>query len=197
MSSKKNIKMSLSTLFLMLVIVGILGVLTSVVVVLGQGILVEEVEAKVMIGDYERERPERVKGPIKQEIEVTKVVEVPIEVPIVIEEIVNPFKLKEIGEYSLTAYCPCVICCEQYAAPPLNKTGAIGAGVYEGITVAVDPSKIPYGTKLYIEGLGVRIAADCGGAIKGNKIDVYYETHKEALASGFGHTLRKVYIIEE
>ncbi|MFA9397841.1 MAG: 3D domain-containing protein [Clostridiaceae bacterium] len=47
-------------------------------------------------------------------------------------------------------------------------------------TIAVDPRVIPYGTKLFIEGYGFAIAADCGSAIKNDKIDVYFNTYQEA-----------------
>ncbi len=51
-------------------------------------------------------------------------------------------------------------------------------------TVAVDPSVIPMGTKLHIEGYGEAIAADTGGAIKGNIVDVYLPTTNECLQWG-------------
>lgn len=51
-------------------------------------------------------------------------------------------------------------------------------------TIAVDPNVIPFGTKLYIPGYGYGVAADTGGAIKGNKIDLCYETRAEALNWG-------------
>lgn len=48
-------------------------------------------------------------------------------------------------------------------------------------TIAVDPSIFPYGTKLFIQGYGFAIAADCGSAIKGDTIDVFFNTKQEAL----------------
>lgn len=50
--------------------------------------------------------------------------------------------------------------------------------------VAVDPKVIPLGTRLYIEGYGYAIADDIGSAIKGTKIDLAYESRKEAFAFG-------------
>jgi uncharacterized protein YabE (DUF348 family) len=60
--------------------------------------------------------------------------------------------------------------------------------------VAVDPKVIPLYTMLYIEGYGVAIAGDIGGSIKGNKIDLCYESYNEAM--DFGRRNVKVYILE-
>ncbi|MGM9950339.1 MAG: 3D domain-containing protein [Lysinibacillus sp.] len=50
--------------------------------------------------------------------------------------------------------------------------------------IAVDPRVIPLGTKVWVEGYGEAIAGDTGGAIKGNKIDVFIPSHENALAWG-------------
>ena len=60
-------------------------------------------------------------------------------------------------------------------------------------TVAVDPNVIPLGTKLYIEGYGYAIAADTGGAIKGNKIDLYMNSNSECI--NFGRPNVTVHIV--
>lgn len=120
----------------------------------------------------------------------------PIYKNVEVEKVIEPMKMREIGSFNLTSYCPCTECCDQYGASPIGKTGAIGVGVYRGITFAVDPRVIPYGTKMYVEGVGVGIATDCGGAIKGNRIDVYIPDHQEARVFGRQNN-KKVYIIEE
>ena len=50
--------------------------------------------------------------------------------------------------------------------------------------IAVDPSVIKLGTKVYVEGYGYAIAGDTGSAIKGNKIDVFMPTQSSALKWG-------------
>lgn len=89
-----------------------------------------------------------------------------------------------------TAYCPCAKCCGSYA----NGYTANGMKAGYGV-VAVDTKVIPLGTKLYVEGYGYCIAADTGGAIKGNRIDLCYGSHQAALNSGFGHKNVKVYVL--
>ncbi|OEH84749.1 hypothetical protein BHU72_07910 [Desulfuribacillus stibiiarsenatis] len=69
---------------------------------------------------------------------------------------------------------------------------------YTGLTtrvgvVAVDRSVIPLGTHLYVEGYGYAVAADIGGAVKGNKIDLYTATLREART--FGRQNVTVYVL--
>ncbi len=61
-------------------------------------------------------------------------------------------------------------------------------------TVAVDPRIIPLGTKLYIEGYGFAIAEDTGGAIKGNKIDLYFNSDSQVYK--FGVRYVDVYVLK-
>ncbi|NLY50826.1 MAG: DUF348 domain-containing protein [Firmicutes bacterium] len=84
-----------------------------------------------------------------------------------------------------TAYCP-------------TDTGgsftALGLPTRRGI-VAVAPRVIPLGTKLYVDGYGIALAGDTGSAIKGNRIDLFLDTHKEAVE--FGRRRVKVYVLKE
>ena len=86
-----------------------------------------------------------------------------------------------IGEYKITHYCN-----EEYKhiCGYGNRTTATGTKTEVGRTVAVDPEVIPYGTQMYIEGYGWRVAEDCGGSVKGNHIDVLVEYHDEAMKMG-------------
>lgn len=59
----------------------------------------------------------------------------------------------------------------------------VGLRARRGI-IAVDPTVIPLGTRLYVPGYGEGIAADIGGAIKGNIIDLFFETYEEAIQWG-------------
>lgn len=80
--------------------------------------------------------------------------------------------------YKVTAYCSCKKCCGAYAS---GRT-ASGTRATAGRTVAA-PSNLAFGTKLKINGK-TYVVEDRGGAISGNKIDMYVNSHSEALAWG-------------
>ena len=79
--------------------------------------------------------------------------------------------------FKVTAYCPCVKCCGK-----TNGITASGTKAKEGRTIAAS-SQFSFGTKLLINGTTYTVE-DRGGAITGNKIDVYFDTHAEAIAWG-------------
>ena len=96
-----------------------------------------------------------------------------------------------------TAYCPCEKCCGVWAENRPNGIvyTASGAVAQEGVTIAADWDIYPPGTVLYIEGLGEYTVQDRGGAIKGLKIDVYFENHEDALQ--FGRQEVRIKVISE
>ena len=92
---------------------------------------------------------------------------------------------KRVVQARVTAYAPLDnksgICAE--GDPTITATGA---KVRRGI-IAVDPKKIPYGTKVYIPGYGEAIAEDTGGALRnydGIAIDILVDTYEEAMQWG-------------
>lgn len=98
-----------------------------------------------------------------------------------LNEMLNVLKSEEynvayLGEFAYTYYCD-----ERY--PHICGSGqgltATGAPTEVGTTIAVDPSVIPLGATVYIEGIGLRVAQDTGGAVNGGKIDILLNTHDE------------------
>lgn len=83
--------------------------------------------------------------------------------------------------------------------PTAGSKTAMGTRARVG-AVAVDPKVIPLGSKLYIESMdgfptyGYAIAEDTGGAIKGNRIDLFYNSNAEA--NRFGRRNVKVYVLD-
>jgi len=86
-----------------------------------------------------------------------------------------------------SAYCPGSCCNGPYTGT------ALGTEVKPGV-VAVDPRVIPLRSWVWVEGYGLHRAEDTGGAIKGHKIDIAHNTHKEALAHG--RTERQVWVFQ-
>jgi 3D (Asp-Asp-Asp) domain-containing protein len=97
-------------------------------------------------------------------------------------------KSKNLGTFKITVYCACSKCCGKYAENrPIDSNGkeivrgAAGRTLIPYYSIAVDPSVIPLGTKVIIDGKEYR-ADDTGGKVKGNVIDIYSGTdHEKAL----------------
>lgn len=83
------------------------------------------------------------------------------------------------GKFKITAYCACSTCCGKWA----GGNTASGTKPTAGRTIAVDTSVIPFGTKVVIDG-HTYVAEDTGGAIKGNRIDIFFDSHQKALEWG-------------
>jgi 3D (Asp-Asp-Asp) domain-containing protein len=90
-------------------------------------------------------------------------------------------KVKETKEITVkaTAY---TASCEGCSG--ITKTGINIKDNPEKKVIAVDPSVIPLGSKVYVEGFGEAIAADTGGAIKGKRIDIFIPSERDALDFG-------------
>ncbi len=88
--------------------------------------------------------------------------------------------MKSLGEYEVTAYCACELCCGEWA-DSMTFTGEIAT---EGVTIATYPDDIALGSKVYIEGIGERVAQDIGGAISNKRIDLFFDSHSDALNFG-------------
>ena len=97
------------------------------------------------------------------------------------------------NKYVITAYCACYDCCNKRPTDKGYGITASGVKAQQGITVAADTKVLPFGTKIYIEGVGERIVQDTGSAIKGKKIDLYFENHQEAW--NFGRQTKEVTIL--
>lgn len=94
-----------------------------------------------------------------------------------------------LGEFTLTAYCSCEKCCGKWA----DGITASGETVEPGM-IAVDPKIIPLGSYVMIDGVEY-LAADTGGTIKGNRIDVFSPSHTSALE--YGIQRHEVYLLAE
>lgn len=101
-------------------------------------------------------------------------------------------KYQYLGEYLLTAYCPCPICCGKWSNME-NPTTASGARATAGWTIAA-PKNFAFGTKIMIDGQIYEVQ-DRGGAITGNHFDVFCNTHQEAL--NFNMRTTSAYLVVE
>ena len=91
----------------------------------------------------------------------------------------------DLGKFKLTAYCPCYQCSRGWGG--MTSSGRRAEARH---TIAVDPSVIPEGTHVIINGQEY-VAEDTGGGVRGNHIDIFYESHSDAL--NFGVRYAEVY----
>lgn len=91
------------------------------------------------------------------------------------------YELIYLGDFKLTHYYTEK---REHICGTGDNLTAIGTEVVPGISVAVDPSVIPYGSQVYIEGYGWRIAENCGGWVNGKHIGIAVDTHAEASSMG-------------
>ncbi len=93
----------------------------------------------------------------------------------------------------VTAYCPCAKCCGKYA----DNITASGHPIQPGDVFVAADKRFPFGTTMIIDGYAdsqpVKVL-DRGGAIRGNKLDVFFHTHEEALEWGVRHIDVKVLV---
>jgi 3D (Asp-Asp-Asp) domain-containing protein len=94
-----------------------------------------------------------------------------------------------LGTFKTTAYCPCSNCCGKS-----NGITASGTIATPERTIAADTSILPFGSIVNINGK-VYVVEDTGGSIKGNRIDIFFATHQEALEYGVGNV--EVFVMKE
>jgi 3D (Asp-Asp-Asp) domain-containing protein len=86
----------------------------------------------------------------------------------------------EVQIHRVTAYCSCPLCCGRWS----DGVTASGRHAVQGRTAAADPSVWGIGTCLDVPGVGRREVEDTGAAMVGRRLDIYFESHEEALLFG-------------
>ena len=88
---------------------------------------------------------------------------------------------------NVSAYCTCEKCCGQFA------DGITASGVPAVGKMIAAPKTYAFGTKMDIPGYGTALVQDRGGAIKGNKLDLLFPSHQDALNWGRQYVKVRVY----
>ena len=92
-----------------------------------------------------------------------------------------------LGEFEITGYCSCEQCCGK-KEEKLTRMETVPQARY---TIAADPLVIPLGTLVEVDGIVYRVE-DTGALIQGNRLDIYFDTHQEAV--NFGRRKKYVYL---
>ncbi|GGP09753.1 3D domain-containing protein [Oceanobacillus neutriphilus] len=173
--------------------------LSSDIIVIGAELSINGATAEAAEPAVEEEPAEE---PATEEESAEEPAEEPAEEEVVVEQTSNEESASESEEQSsdespqgktisveATAYTAGCNGCSGVTATGVDLNADPNAKV-----IAVDPSVIPLGSKVYVEGYGYATAADTGGAIQGNKIDLHVPSQEEALS--FGRQQVNVTIVE-
>ena len=128
----------------------------------------------------EKEKPEKVEKPKEEKPKEEKVEEAPAEES-------KPSSESEAKTLSMEATAYTAEC---EGCSGITATGIDLLADRNKKVIAVDPSVIPLGTKVHVEGYGTAVAGDVGGAIKGNIIDVHLPTTQDAINWGRKHDVK-------
>ncbi len=105
------------------------------------------------------------------------------------EEVEPPQKAtRKIGDFIVTAYCPCKSCSGGWGTQT-----ALGVPARVNHTIAVDPNIIPLGTTVIIDGKEYR-AEDTGSSVKGYKVDMYFDSHEQI--AHWPNPVKEVFVYE-
>ena len=109
----------------------------------------------------------------------------------VTERVPNSSVEFSLGVFTLTAYCDCILCCDEWSwehprwkGTEYVQTSASGRPLIAGRTVAADPRVLPFGTIISINGFEY-VVEDMGGGVLGRHIDIFMNSHEEALHFGW------------
>ena len=128
---------------------------------------------------------------IKEFNEAQKDIFIPAPEPdiVVVEEEKPDRVLVSLGEYRISAYCPCQKCCGW-------NTGITASGTQATAGRTAAMNGVPFGTKIVIDGHEYTIE-DRGGGLGSKIIDIYFDTHEEALNSGLWVKREVFQVVEE
>ena len=111
-----------------------------------------------------------------------------VQLPEAAEPAARHVKGESLGNFSVTAYCPCRKCS---GGNSLTYSGTVPKADH---TISADLSVFPVGTKVMIDDI-VYTVEDKGSGVNGNKADIFFSTHEEALA--YGRKTKEVFLVSE
>lgn len=150
-------------------------------------------EPEVKLNDTKAEKESAYVSILPKEVLLDEAKKIVLENKERIEQVEAKKKEIRYTEFIATAYCACEKCCGKWALNRPNGIvkGATGRELISNYSIAVDPKVIPYGTLVYDENGNEYRADDCGGAVKGNHIDIYMNSHEAA--RNWGKQTIKIY----